>query len=125
MILHQAVPPDAPPDEQDVLEQVGAVEAALIDAGWRTRRVAAELDLAAALRALEADPPDLVVNLVESLAVARGRGPLASGLMAPPTSGSMSGSSQEPLMCSGISSPRRSRSPPCPERLATSFGRTV
>lgn len=83
MILHQAVPPDAPPDEQDVLEQVGAVEAALIDAGWRTRRVAAELDLAASLRALEADPPDLVVNLVESLAVARGRGPLASGLMAP------------------------------------------
>jgi D-alanine-D-alanine ligase len=83
VILHQAVPPDAPPDEQDVLEQVGAVEATLIDAGWRTRRIAADLDLAAALRALEADPPDLVVNLVESLAVARGRGPVASGLMAP------------------------------------------
>lgn len=78
MILHQAVPPDAPPDEQDVLEQVGAVEAVLTEAGWRTRRVAAELDLGAVARALAADPPDLVVNLVESLPVGR-----AAGLMAP------------------------------------------
>lgn len=78
MILHQAVPPDAPPDEQDVLEQVGAVEAALIDAGWRTRRIAAGLDLAAVARALAAEPSDLVVNLVESLAVGR-----AAGVMAP------------------------------------------
>ncbi|GIX09791.1 GNAT family N-acetyltransferase [Elioraea sp.] len=78
MILHQAVPPDAPPDEQDVLEQVGAVEAALIEAGWRTRRIAATLDLAAVARALAADPPDLAVNLVESLPVGR-----AMGVMAP------------------------------------------
>ena len=73
MILHQAVPPDAPPDEQDVLEQVGAVEAALIEAGWRTRRIAATLDLAAVARALAADPPDLAVNLVESLPVGRAK----------------------------------------------------
>jgi D-alanine-D-alanine ligase-like ATP-grasp enzyme/GNAT superfamily N-acetyltransferase len=78
VILHQAVPPDAPPDEQDVLEQVGAVEAALIETGWRTRRIAATLDLAGVARALAKDPPDLVVNLVESLAVGR-----AAGLMAP------------------------------------------
>ncbi|WP_439578680.1 GNAT family N-acetyltransferase, partial [Elioraea sp.] len=78
VILHQAVPPDAPPDEQDVLEQVGAVEAALVEAGWRTRRVAAGLDLAAVARALAEDPPDLVVNLVESLQVGR-----AAGVMAP------------------------------------------
>lgn len=78
MILHQAVPPDAPPDEQDVLEQVGAVEAALADAGWRMRRVAAGLDLAAVARALAEDPPALVVNLVESLAAGR-----AAGVMAP------------------------------------------
>jgi hypothetical protein len=45
VILHQAMPPDAPPDEQDALEQVGAVDAALSEAGWRTRRVAAGLDL--------------------------------------------------------------------------------
>lgn len=78
MILHQAVPPDAPPDEQDVLEQVGAVEAALIEAGWRTRRVAAGLDLGTLARMLADDPPDLVVNLVESLTVRR-----ATGVMAP------------------------------------------
>lgn len=78
MILHQAVPPDAPPDEQDVLEQVGAVEAALIEAGWRTRRVAAGLDLGALARTLADDPPDLVINLVESLTVGR-----ADGVMAP------------------------------------------
>ena len=78
VILHQAVPPDAPPDEQDVLEQVSAVEASLIEAGWRTRRVAAGLDLAAVVRALAEDPPDLVINLVESLTVDR-----AAGVMAP------------------------------------------
>ncbi|WP_019013987.1 GNAT family N-acetyltransferase [Elioraea tepidiphila] len=78
MILHQAVPPDAPPDEQDVLEQVGAVEAALIEAGWRTRRLAAGLDLAAVAGALADDRPDLVINLVESLTVGR-----AAGVMAP------------------------------------------
>ena len=78
MILHQAVPPDAPPDEQDVLEQASAVEAALIMAGWRTRRVAAELDLSAVVGSLAVDPPDLVINLVESLKVRR-----AAGVMAP------------------------------------------
>lgn len=78
MILHQAVPPDAPPDEQDVLEQVAAVEAALLDLGWRMRRIAAGLDLAAVARALADDPPDLVVNLVESLPAGR-----PAGLMAP------------------------------------------
>jgi D-alanine-D-alanine ligase len=82
VILHQAVPPDAPPDERDVLEQVGAVEAALIDAGWRTRRVAAGLDLAAIARALANDPPDLVVNLVESLPVGRAAGVMASAAAA-------------------------------------------
>jgi D-alanine-D-alanine ligase len=78
VILHQAVPPDAPPDEQDVLEQASAVEAALIEAGWRTRRIDAGLDLCVVARALAADPPDLVVNLVESLKVGR-----AAGVMAP------------------------------------------
>jgi D-alanine-D-alanine ligase len=78
VILHQAVPPDAPPDEQDVLEQVGAVDAALSEAGWRTRRVPVGLDLGALARTLAADPPDLIINLVESLAVGR-----AAGVMAP------------------------------------------
>lgn len=77
MILHQAVPPDAPPDEQDVLEQVAAVEVALAEAGWCTRRLAAGLDLAALGRALADDPPDLVVNLVESLPLRRAAGVLA------------------------------------------------
>ncbi len=78
LILHQHVPPGAPPDEQDVLEEVAAVEAALRELGWQTARRALTLDLSDAAAALAADPPDLVFNMVESLPGAGSGGPLAT-----------------------------------------------
>lgn len=78
LILHQHVPADAPPDEQDVLEEIAAVEAALRALGWETARRALGLDLSGAAAALAADPPDLVFNMVESLPGAGAGGPLAA-----------------------------------------------
>jgi len=66
-VAHQAVPPDAPPDELDTLAQAAAVEEALRALGHAPSRLALTLDLAPALAALRADPPDPVLNLVESL----------------------------------------------------------
>ena len=68
VILHGAVPADAPADEQDVLVEVATVEQALRALGYPVRRVAVTLDLAAARRQLSKLKPMLVFNLVESLA---------------------------------------------------------
>lgn len=65
VVLHDDVADDAPPDELDILEEVAAVEEALRKAGHRVRRLALGLDLTEPRRALVADPPDLVFNLVE------------------------------------------------------------
>lgn len=67
-ILHQAVPADASPDEQDVLQQVTAVGQALIRLGHRVETHACTLDLAALDAALHTAQPDLVFNLVEAVA---------------------------------------------------------
>jgi D-alanine-D-alanine ligase-like ATP-grasp enzyme/ribosomal protein S18 acetylase RimI-like enzyme len=67
-ILHQAVSADAAPDEQDVLQQVAAVRQALLPLGHRVSTIPCTLDLAALDRQLQQHPPDLVFNLVESLA---------------------------------------------------------
>lgn len=77
-LLHQAVPEGAAPDEQDVLEEVAAVEAALATLGHETARLAVGLDLSAAVAALAAQKPDLVFNLCESLPGAGLGGKLAS-----------------------------------------------
>lgn len=66
-ILHQAVAPDAAPDEQDVLCQADAVRQALVRLGHRVQTVACTLDLASLDAAIEAGRPDLVFNLVESI----------------------------------------------------------
>jgi D-alanine-D-alanine ligase len=66
-ILHQAVPPGAPPDEQDVLTAADAVARGLGAHGWVVSRCAMTTDLAAAEAALRATGADLVFNLVESL----------------------------------------------------------
>jgi D-alanine-D-alanine ligase len=63
-ILHNAVAPDAAPDDRDVLVQAAAVAEALVALGHRVEVVPCDLDLAARLAA---DPPDRVWNLVESL----------------------------------------------------------
>lgn len=67
LILHDAVAPDARPDESDVLQQAGYIETALHDLGHESSRLALTLDLEAARRTIEAQAPDLVFNLVESV----------------------------------------------------------
>jgi len=68
VILHGAVPPTAPPDEQDVLIQVEQVAHALQSLGYPVATLPLTLDLADARRQLEALRPRLVFNLVESVA---------------------------------------------------------
>lgn len=67
-ILHQAVGAEAAPDDRDVLVQAAAVGAALAALGHRVEPIACTLDLARLERRLAAFRPDLVFNLVESLA---------------------------------------------------------
>jgi D-alanine-D-alanine ligase len=66
-IAHNAVTDTDAPDERDVLVQAAAVQAALTDLGHRTALLPCTLDLAALRQRLSERPPDLVVNLVESL----------------------------------------------------------
>jgi D-alanine-D-alanine ligase len=66
-ILHNDVPPDAPPDERDVLDQAAAIGGALDELGHRATPLPVGLDLEQLKRNLEAERPDCVFNLVESL----------------------------------------------------------
>lgn len=68
LILHQAVPADATPDERDVLEQVEAVGEALVRLGHRAEVRDCTLDLQSLDRIVCAQTADLVFNLVESVA---------------------------------------------------------
>ncbi len=77
-VLHQAVPPDAPADEQDVLEEVSAVSDALRALGHAPSAMPISLDLGAAAERLRAEKPDLVFNLCESLPGAGRGGKLAA-----------------------------------------------
>lgn len=67
-ILHNAVPDDAPPEDLDTLVQVEAVSGALIRLGHETATLACGLDLAAMREGLSRLRPDVIFNLVESLA---------------------------------------------------------
>lgn len=66
-LVHNAVAEDAPPDERDVLVQCDAVRAASESLGHRVSQIPATLDLDALRGELEADRPDVIFNLVESL----------------------------------------------------------
>ncbi len=66
-IVHQLVNSGAVAAEEDVLRQVAAVEAALARNGHHVRVWALGLDLERLERHLDAWPPDVVFNLVESL----------------------------------------------------------
>ncbi len=66
-ILHGAVPPDAPPDDQDTLLQVEVVAAALTRLGYTATPLPVTLDLAAMVLRLEEMNPAAVFNLVESI----------------------------------------------------------
>ncbi len=81
VILHEALPPEAREDELDVLVQADVIARALGALGHTSRRLALTLDLLAAYHTLTRDRPDVVFNLVESLA---GQGrllPLAPALL--------------------------------------------
>lgn len=67
LILHGEVGPDAPADEQDVLVQVAAVGQALSARGRRWAAWPVSLDLQGLKARLQADRPELVFNLVETL----------------------------------------------------------
>jgi len=66
-ILYNSIPPDAPPDEQDVLVQLAAVQDALKAQGHSTEAIPCDLDLAALRRRLGIVAPDAIFNLVETL----------------------------------------------------------
>ena len=70
-IAHNAVTGADAPDERDVLVQAATVQAALVDLGHATAVLPCTLDLADLQAQLSEWRPDLVFNLVESLA---GRG---------------------------------------------------
>jgi D-alanine-D-alanine ligase len=66
-VLHGAVPPDAPLDEQDVLQEAEGVVAALENLGFTTTTVPLDLNLGKAGKALRKLAPRFVFNLVESV----------------------------------------------------------
>jgi len=67
-ILHNAVSPDDSPSDRDVLVQAEAVVGALDRLGHPWERLSCTLDLEVLHRQLSARRPDVIFNLVESLA---------------------------------------------------------
>ncbi len=67
LIIHSAVAPDAPIDEQDTLLQAKAVEAALLELGHEITKGIFLPDAAKMEALIGADDPDVVFNLVESV----------------------------------------------------------
>ncbi|UCF96795.1 MAG: hypothetical protein JSV89_16685 [Spirochaetaceae bacterium] len=67
VILHGRVPPDAEPDEQDVLVEAQQVSEAMISLGYETITLPLSLDLQEAARRLRELAPLAVFNLVESI----------------------------------------------------------
>jgi D-alanine-D-alanine ligase len=81
LILHNSPAQDALADENDVLEQVDAVHEALRGLGHQVSVFACSLDLGATLSAITDRKPDIVFNLVESLAQTDRLAPLVTMLM--------------------------------------------
>ena len=67
VVVHNALSPDATPEELDVLVQAEEVENALAALGYRVQRLTCDLDLEKHRRELAALKPVLVFNLVEAL----------------------------------------------------------
>lgn len=67
-VLHNAVPGNAPPDEKDALMQAEAVNAVLLDLGHVSAGIPFPMDLWRVIDDLERFQPELVFNLVESVA---------------------------------------------------------
>ncbi len=66
-LVHQHVPADAPADERDVLDQVAAIQTALIANGHAVSVLSCTTDLGNLQRKLEILKPNCVFNLVETL----------------------------------------------------------
>jgi D-alanine-D-alanine ligase len=81
LILHNRPSHDALADEQDVMDQVTAVVSSLTELGHETEVQACDLDLALVQEELIARAPDLVFNLVESLAKTDRLAPLVPMLL--------------------------------------------
>ena len=67
LVLHSAIAPDAPPEEQDTLIAAEAVEAALAARGHAASRAGYVKDRAVLEALLRASAPDIVFNLVEGV----------------------------------------------------------
>jgi D-alanine-D-alanine ligase len=67
VILYGAVAPDAPADEQDVLEEVGGIAGVLTRPGFSQVAVPVTLDLKKAAATVLKHKPTFVFNLVESI----------------------------------------------------------
>jgi D-alanine-D-alanine ligase len=67
-IVHNSIPLHAPPEDLDLLEQIEGIEAALRRLGHETFRLECTLNLERVAEQLRAQKPDLIFNLVESLA---------------------------------------------------------
>ena len=67
-VLHNEVAGDAPADERDVLDQMAVINDAVRELRHRPLSIPVSLDLAALRSQLLAERPDVVFNLVESLA---------------------------------------------------------
>lgn len=80
-MLHGAVVPDAPPDEQDVLVEVQAVSESLERLGYKTEALPLTLNLEAARAQLKVLAPALVFNLVESIGGSGRLAPLGASLL--------------------------------------------
>jgi D-alanine-D-alanine ligase len=68
LLLHEAIGPDARPDEMDALVQVEQISHAMQTLGWRVSALPTDLNLAATLSSIRECNPTCVFNLVESLA---------------------------------------------------------
>lgn len=66
-VVHNTVPADGAPDEQDVIAQADAVTDALRELGHKPVRLACGLNLSRVQSELHAVGPQMVFNLVESL----------------------------------------------------------
>ncbi len=67
-LLHQAVPANASKDDMDVLVQVEAITASLRRLGYRVQSIPVDLNFNQLEKALAGIKPDMVFNLVESIA---------------------------------------------------------
>lgn len=67
VLLHDALRPEASPDEADVFAQIATIRSALTHLGHDSSTLACSLDLNSAAKELRRARPDLVFNLVESI----------------------------------------------------------